>query len=121
MKKLFIGLIVFVVLLYGVYKITAWYQNRPDKPDYYYDVYTTQDTTPVGKVAIFMVGLSTAEVYEPDWWHNIFNHVRHVIIPWPGRFFAGLDMGIALFDPERFYEYTEFEPTDLVDYLGNRF
>jgi hypothetical protein len=121
MKKLFIGLIVFVVLLYGVYKITAWYQNRPHKPDLYYDVYTTQDTTPVGKVAVFLVGLSTAENHEPAWWHNILQHVRHAIIPWPGRFFAGLDMGIALFDPERFYEYTEFEPTDLVDYHGSRF
>jgi len=120
MKKLLIGLIAFIVLLYGTYKVTAWYQNRPHKPDLYYDVYTTQDTVPEGKVAIFMVGLSTAEDYEPDWWHNIYNHVRHAIIPWPGRFFAGLDSGIALLDPEKFYEFTEFEPKDLVDPFGSR-
>jgi hypothetical protein len=118
-----IGLVVavaLVALLYGTYKGLAWYYNRPHKPDYYYDVYVNQDTTPEGKVAIFVVGLDTAEDLEPGWWYNIIEHVRHIIIPWPGRFFAGLDQGVALLDPNKFYEYKEFEPTDLVDLHGSR-
>lgn len=116
----FICLIVFLALLFGAYKVTAWYQNRSLKPDLYYDVYTSQDTTPQGKVAVFLVGLSTTEDYAPFWWHNICTHVRRCIIPWPGRFFAGLDVGVALLDPVRFYEYKEFKPTDLVDPYGSR-
>ena len=90
-------------------------------PDLYYDVYTKQDTVPEGKVAVFLVGLSMAEDYEPFWWNNIFEHVRRIVIPWPGRFFAGLDMGVALLDPERFWEFEAFTPTDLVDPFGSRY
>ena len=102
-------------------RLTAAYQNRRPTPDLYYDVYTKQDTVPEGRVAVFLVGLSMSEDYEPFWWNNIFEHVRRIVIPWPGRFFAGLDMGVALLDPERFWEYEPFTPTDLVDPFGSRY
>ena len=119
MKKAIIGVLVFFALVYGSYRATEAYQNRRPTPDLYYDVYTKQDTVPEGKVAVFLVGLSMSEDYEPFWWNNIFEHVRRVVIPWPGRFFVGLDMGVALLDPERFWEYEDFTPTDLVDPYGS--
>ena len=121
MKKGLIVFIIFMALLYGIFSLTKAYQNQRPKPDLYYDVYTKQDTVPEGKVAVFLVGLSTAEDYEPGWWKNIFEHVRHNVIPWPGRFFAGLDQGVALLDPERFFEYEKFIPTDLVDPYNSRY
>ena len=91
MKKGLVLLVVLPAFLYGAYTLTAKYQNQRPSPDLYYDVYLNQDTVPEGRVAVFLVGLSMAEDYEPFWWNNIFEHVRRVVIPWPGRFFAGLD------------------------------
>lgn len=116
-----IGVIVFFAGLFVAYKIAAHKYNQRPKPDLYYDYYTKQDTTPEGKVGVFLVGLSMTDDFEPGWWSNIFEHVRHNIIPWPGSFFAGLDQGLALLDPDRFYEYEAFVPNDLVDYMGSRF
>ena len=116
-----IGVIVFFAGLFVAYKIAAHKYNQRPKPDLYYDYYTKQDTTPEGKVGVFLVGLSMTDDFEPGWWSNIFEHVRHNIIPWPGSFFAGLDQGLALLDPDRFYEYEAFVPNDLVDYKGSRF
>ena len=31
-----------------------------------------------------------------------------------------IDKGMILLDPDRFYEFEEFEPGDLVDHNGNR-
>ena len=121
MKKAFMGVVVFFAFVYGVFTLAEKYQNRRPSPDLYYDVYTKQDTVPEGRVAVFLVGLSMSEDYEPFWWNNIFEHVRRVVIPWPGRFFAGLDRGVVLLDPERFWEYEDFTPTDLVDPFGSRY
>ena len=63
MKKGLIVFIIFMTLLYGIFSLTKAYQNQRPKPDLYYDVYTKQDTVPEGKVAVFLVGLSTAEDY----------------------------------------------------------
>ena len=99
MKKILIGVIAVIVVAYGGYAAVERQQNARPTPDLYYDFYKTQDTTPEGKVGVFLVGLNTGEDYEPEWWKNIYDHRLHAIIPWPGRIFAGMDGGVALLDP----------------------
>ena len=100
MKKLLIGVVVLVALVYGGFNLVARQQNARPTPDLYYDYYKTHDSTPEGKVGVFLVGLATKENYVPGWWKNIYDHRLHAIIPWPGRIFAGMDGGVALVDPE---------------------
>ena len=119
MKKLLIGVVVIVAVAYGGFTLVEKQQNARPTPDLYYDFYKTRDTTPEGKVGVFLVGLDTGENYEPEWWKNIYDHRLHAIIPWPGRIFAGMDGGVALVDPNKYWEYEEFEPTELKDSFGN--
>lgn len=117
MKKLFIGLagviIVVVISGYAMVKI----KNRP--PEDLFSYYQAQDLTPDGKTAVFLIGLSTTEDFEPTWWYNIYQHVAHARIPWPARNMAMADRGISLMDPENYYAREEFEPTRLVDRFGS--
>lgn len=118
MKKfLTITGIVVVVLIssgYGLFK----YKNRgPDIDLYAY--WQEQDPVPEGKTAVFIIGLSTQEDFDPIWWYNIYQHIAHNIIPWPARNFALADAGVALMDPDHDYSTVEFEPTRLVDRFGN--
>ncbi len=119
MKKILIGVIAVIVVAYGGYAAVERQQNARPTPDLYYDFYKTQDTTPEGKVGVFLVGLNTGEDYEPEWWKNIYDHRLHAIIPWPGRIFAGMDGGVALLDPQKYWEAEEFGPTELQDAFGN--
>lgn len=119
MKKVLIGVVVVIALAYGGFTLTARQQNARPTPDLYYDYYKTQNMTPEGKVGVFLVGLDTGEDYEPDWWKNIYDHRLHAVIPWPGRIFAGMDGGVALIDPKKYWEYEAFEPTLLQDAFGN--
>jgi len=119
MKKILIGLVVIVAVGYAGFTFTEKQQNARPTPDLYYDFYKGHDTTPEGKVGVFLVGLDTGEDYEPAWWKNIYDHVLHANIPWPGRIFAGMDAGVVLTDPDRYWEYEEFEPTDLQDHFGD--
>jgi len=119
MKKILIGLVVLVAAGYAGFTYTAKQENARPTPDLYYDYYKVHDTTPEGKVGVFLVGLDTGEDFEPGWWKNIYDHVLHANIPWPGRIFAGMDSGVALTDPDRYWEYEAFEPTSLHDQYGN--
>jgi hypothetical protein len=118
MKKFLLGLALAVVLVVGGAYGTIKYKNRPPQPDIY-AFYQEQDPVPVGKTAVFMIGLSTTEDFDPTWWYNIYQHVAHVRIPWPVRYIAMADRGVALMDAERDYAREPFEPTRLVDRWGN--
>jgi len=118
MKKFIVGLlVVIVVAVVGLYA-TFKYQNRPPDIDVY-SMYLNQDPTPKGKTALFVIGLSTTEDFDPTWWHNIYQHIAHVRIPWPFRIAALADRGVALMDPDKDYALEKFEPTSLVDRFGS--
>jgi len=118
MKKFIVGLLAVIVVtvvgLYGTFK----YKNRPPDIDVY-SMYLNQDPTPKGKTALFVIGLSTTEDFDQTWWHNIFQHIAHVRIPWPFRIAALADQGVALMDPDKDYAREQFEPTSLVDRFGS--
>jgi hypothetical protein len=119
MKKILLGLAVIVAVLvvggYGLFKI-----KNPEFEDLY-SYYLHQDTIPVGKTAVFMIGLHTPEDYDETWWYNIYQHVAHVNIPWPIRIVATKDRGVSLVDPDRYYALEEFEPKRLVDRHGSEY
>jgi hypothetical protein len=119
MKKFLTVLAVVAVVVagggYGLYKI-----NNPEFEDLY-SYYLSQDTVPVGKTAVFLIGLHTTEDYEPSWWYNIYQHVAHVNIPWPVRTMTLRDRGVSLVDPDQYYSQEEFEPTRLIDRHGSEY
>ncbi len=118
MKKfLIISVSLIVVVVGGAYG-TFKYKNRVQGPDVY-AMYKVQNTVPVGKTGVFMIGLSTDEGFDPTWWHNIFKHIAHVRIPWPFRIAALADTGVALMDPNHDYATEEFTPAALVDRFGS--
>ena len=106
-------IIIAIAGFFGMYK----YQNRRLKPDYF-EYYKTQDSVPEGKVGVFVTGLIIPERPDPVFFYNIQQKIAKNIIPWPFRIFAGMDKGIALFDPERYCEFTEFVPKKLVNAEG---
>jgi len=118
LKKIFVIVVVLALVAiiggYGLYT----YKNRRLTPDYY-ETYKNQDTTPVGKVGIFVTALIMPPTHDDIFWYNITHKIFKTIIPWPFRIFAAQDNGIALFDPNRFYEFEEFTPTLLEDPSGS--
>ena len=118
MKKALLVIIAVLAVIcgggYGLFK----YKNRGPSIDLY-SYFLNQDAVPEGKTAVFIIGLSMTEDYEPSWWYNIYQHLAHNIIPWPARNFALADAGIALMDPDRDYSTVEFEPSSLVDRFGH--
>jgi len=113
LKFLLLIIAVIIVCGYGLYK----YENRRITPDYY-ETYKTQDTVPKGKIGVFISGHIQAETYDPVYWHNMTYKIFKNIIPWPFRILAKMDNGVALVDPNKFYEFEEFTPTKLVDPWG---
>ena len=106
--------VIIVIGFYGVYK----YKNKRVSPDYY-EVYKTQDTTPKGKVGVFVVSLIMTETMDDEFFYNITLKIFNTIIPWPFRLFSIMDKGIALLDPVKYHEHHEFTPTKLIDPAGN--
>lgn len=98
---------------YGLYT----YKNRRLTPDYH-ETYKTQDTVPVGKVGIFATALVMPERLDQVFFYNISQKVFKHIIPWPFRIFAQMDRGVALLDPDKYYEFKEFVPSKLEDPHG---
>jgi len=118
MKKVLITLLTIVVVIVAAGYGTVKYMNR--HTDLNLSAYfQTQDMTPEGKTAVFIIGLSQTEDFDPTWWYNIFQHLAHARIPWPARNFALADRGVALMDPDRDYSTEKFEPAALVDRHGN--
>ena len=118
MKKIVIGFVVIIVVVCGLFFGLFTYKNRPLQPDYF-EYYENQDTTPVGKVGIFITGLVATPEHSSVFYYNVVNKVFSTLIPWPFRIFAKADKGVVLLDPERFYEAEEFTPTRLEDMDGN--
>jgi len=116
-KALLIIVALLVVVFAGGYGLVK-YKNRGPALDLY-AYWQDQDPVPVGKTAVFTIGLSTKEDFDPTWWYNVYQHIAHNIIPWPVRNLALADRGVALMDPQHDYSTVGFEPTDLVDRFGN--
>jgi protoheme ferro-lyase len=84
----------------------------------YYTYYKTQDTTPTGKIAIFISGLFMPENFRMQDFHNLALKPTQYI-PWPFRARAFADNGVLLLDAEKFYEFEAFTPTRLIDAHGS--
>lgn len=116
-KKTGLGLAVVISGVVGY----AMYANQPPQlvgPDYY-GYYLNQDTRPEGRIGIFVSHLVMPEDYRQEDFMTLAEK-SYQYIPWPFRELAQLDKGMILLDPERFYEFEEFVPGDLVDHAGNR-
>lgn len=120
-KRVLISLAVVVVLVagggYGTFK---WMNRTPPqlKEPNYLTYYKNQDTTPVGKVGVFVSGLIMPEKYRLADFHNLALKPTQYI-PWPMRNMAMADRGVVLLDTEKFYETERFTPTNLMDVWGN--
>ncbi len=116
-KKIVLGAVMFV----GSVVAYAMYMNRPPQlvgPDYY-SYYLNQDTRPVGRIGIFVSHLVMPENYREEDFIT-YAQKSYQYIPWPIRELVQIDKGMILLDPDRFYEFEEFQPTDLVDHDGSR-
>jgi len=113
-----IGILVSLVILVGLFYALFKYKNRPIKPDYF-EIFKTQDTTPVGKVGIFVAGLIMPTKHNHWLFHNIVVKIFKVIVPWPFNKLAMKDRGVALLDPAHVHARKEFVPTHLEDAFGN--
>ena len=115
-KKLLVSVAAVVVILGG----TVYMKNRPPQlaePDYY-SYYINQDTQPVGKIGVFISHLVMPENYREEDYLTIAEKSLQYI-PWPIRDLVTIDRGLVLLDRDRFYEFEEFVPTDLVDHDGS--
>ncbi|MSO98702.1 MAG: hypothetical protein EXR11_10870 [Rhodospirillaceae bacterium] len=123
LKRIAIAVALIVVVLAGGGYGTFWYMNRipPQliEPNYF-TYYKNQDTTPVGKVGIFVSGLIMPESFRIEDFYNLALKPQQYI-PWPIRNFAMADRGVVLLDPDKFYEFKEFKPATLVDFHGSEF
>ncbi|TDJ45153.1 MAG: hypothetical protein E2O50_01935, partial [Gammaproteobacteria bacterium] len=86
----------------------------------YYQYYINQDTQPVGKIGIFVSHLVMAENFREEDFIAMAQK-SYQYIPWPIREVVQIDKGLVLLDRDRFYEFEEFEPTDLVDHTGSSY
>lgn len=118
--KLWMKIVLTLVVVIGGLASLAMYKNQPPQlagPDYY-TYYINQDTQPVGRIGIFVSHLVMPEGYrELDFLTLADKSLQY--IPWPIRELVQVDQGIVLLDRERFYEFEEFTPTDLVDHTGS--
>lgn len=115
-KKILSGVLAAVLVLAGY----AYWQNRPPQltgPDYY-SYYLNQDTRPVGRIGVFVSHLVQPELYREEDFVTIAKK-SYQYIPWPIRELVQVDRGLVLLDRERYYEFEEFVPTDLVDHTGS--
>jgi len=121
MKRLLkMAAIVIVAVILSGYG-TVKYQNRTPpqlKEPNYFSYYKSQDTVPEGKVGIFISHLiMPEEMSTVDFFTLAQKPLQY--IPWPVRNMAAADRGVVLLDPDRFYEFEEFTPAELVDPFGN--
>ena len=118
--KMFLKIVVGLVVVIGVLAGYTVSQNQPPqlaKPDYY-EYYINQDTKPEGKIGIFISHLVMPENYREEDFYTLAGKSLQYI-PWPVRDLVQADKGVVLLDRDKFYEFEEFIPTDLVDSNGN--
>jgi hypothetical protein len=115
-QKIFFSVVAIIAGLFAF----AEYKNRPPQladPDYL-GYYLNQDTKPVGQIGIFASHLVMPEDFREEDFITMAGK-SYQYIPWPIREIVQMDQGIVLLDRHRFYEFEEFEPTDLVDSSGS--
>ena len=121
LKKLllWIGTIVLVIGLggYGTFRFMNRTPPQLKEPNYY-TYYQQQDTVPEGRVGVFVTHLLIPEEMEYTIWYTVAQKVLQYI-PWPINKLAASDRGLVLLDPDRYYEFEDFEPTRLVDPTGS--
>lgn len=106
----------------GAFAITTYLLNQPPQlanPNYY-EYYLSQDTQPVGRIGIFVSHLVMPEDFRQEDFFTVSKKALQYI-PWPVRNLVTIDKGIVLVDRHKFYEFEEFEPTDLVDHTGSSY
>lgn len=102
---------------YGVFR----YMNRTPpqlKEPNYYTYYQEQDTVPEGRVGLFITHLVLPEEMASTVWYTLAQKMLQYI-PWPMSNVVAADRGVVLLDPDRYYEFEEFEPTRLADPTGS--
>lgn len=119
-QKLLISVFSFFVLVIGGAYVTYTVKNQPfalQEPNYF-SFYKQQDTKPEGKVGIYISQMILPEDFREELYYNVF-YKPLKIIPWPIRELIKLDNGTPLYDENRYFEFTEFTPTRLLDHKGN--
>ena len=118
--KLFLKIVVGIVIVVGAVLGYASYKNQPPqlaKPDYY-EYYVNQEAKPEGHIGIFISHLVMPEDYRQEDFYTLAGKSLQYI-PWPIRDLVQADKGMILLDRDKFYEFEEFTPTDLVDSKGS--
>jgi protoheme ferro-lyase len=121
MRKYLKYTFIVIVLIVVSNGVSFWYMNRipPQlKEPNYFTYYKNQDLIPEGKVGIFISHLIMPEDMEPDQFNFLAMKTKQYI-PWPMRFLFEKDRGVLLLDGEKFYEFDEFIPTNLIDADGS--
>ena len=121
LKRLLVIVVALVVVVvvsgYAMFK----YKNRTAPqlvaPNYY-EYYKNQDAKPEGRVGVFVSHLVMPEDMRLPDFHNLALKTKQYI-PWPFKEAFDDDRGVVLLDTERFYEFEEFTPNELVDPYGN--
>ncbi|NJO13524.1 MAG: hypothetical protein HC872_08750 [Gammaproteobacteria bacterium] len=120
LTKISLGTALVLVVAGAAGYVTFKVKNPPPQlaePDYY-AYYLQQDMRPEGKVGVLITQLIMPEDFRLGDYHNIaLKSLQY--IPWPIRNRVPADRGVALLDPERFYEFEPFTPTRLEDVYGN--
>jgi protoheme ferro-lyase len=118
--KLWHKILTTTIVVIGGLAALLYSKNQPPQlagPDYY-EYYINQDVEPIGRIGIFVSHLVMPEDYrEEDFVAMAGKSLQY--IPWPIRELVQVDQGVVLLDRHRFYEFEEFEPTDLVDHTGS--
>lgn len=119
-KKIFAGLGISLVALVVIGYGSFVFMNQPSElqePNYY-TYYKNQDTTPEGKVGIFISIMMMPEDVDEEFYTTVFQKPLK-IIPWPFREMLKWDDGLPLFDTVKYFEFEPFEPTNLMDHTGS--
>jgi protoheme ferro-lyase len=121
MRRLRIILVSLAVAIGSLVALLAAKNQPPQLAETdYYEYYINQDAQPVGRIGVFVSHLVLPETFRLEDFITVASKT-YQYIPWPIRELVKLDKGVVLLDRQRYYEFAEFEPTDLVDHTGSSF
>lgn len=115
---LVLGALIVLLAILGIASYLIANRTPPQrvKPDYF-DYYKKQDSTPEGKVGIFISHLVMPEDYRQEDYRILALKPRQYV-PWPFNRLFDKDRGVLLLDPSKPYEFESFTPTRLIDADG---